>query len=98
MAVGFRSGTPVMCMSMAPPEQRECVPTSSGANLSLAAPTRRVSALGTEMMFEALTERSPGAVGYFLTRVVTGRLCSRRWKKMLTPAQTGQAVRDSDMK
>ena len=27
-----------MCMAMAPPERRECVPTSSGANMSLAAP------------------------------------------------------------
>ena len=59
MATRVRSGTPAMCMAMAQPEQRECVPMSSGANPSLAAPTCLHSALTTEMMLEALTERIP---------------------------------------
>ena len=59
MTMRFLSGTPVMCMAMAPPERRECTPTSSGENSSLAAPIRWVSVLMTEMMFEALTERRP---------------------------------------
>ena len=59
MAMSVRSGTLVRCMVMAPPEQRKCVPTSSGAKPSLAAPTCRHSALVTAMMFDALTERRP---------------------------------------
>ena len=59
MDMRVRSGTPAMCMAMTPPERRECVPTSFGANTSMAAPTQRVSDLRTEMMFEALNERSP---------------------------------------
>ena len=54
-----RSGTFVMYMTMAPPERRECVPTSSGANPSLAAPTRLHSALRTVMTTEVLTEQRP---------------------------------------
>ena len=46
-------------MAVAPPERRECAPMSSRENQSLAAPTQRVSALMTEIMFEVLTERSP---------------------------------------
>ena len=63
MVTRVRSGTFEMCIEMALPERRECVPTSPGENLSLAAPTRLHSALTTEMMFEALTERRPCAVG-----------------------------------
>ena len=48
-----------MCTAMNMPERRECVPTSFGANLSLDAPTRQISDLMTEIIFEALTERSP---------------------------------------
>ena len=48
-----------MCMAMAPPEQGECDPTSYGANTSLVAPTQEVSDQMTEMISEALTERSP---------------------------------------
>ena len=59
MAMRVRSGTSAMCMAVAPPEQRECVPTSSGANQSLAAPTRFHSALRKVMMVEELTERIP---------------------------------------
>ena len=58
-AMRVRSGTPTVCMAMALPEERECVPTSSGENPSLAAPTRFHSALITEMTSEALTERRP---------------------------------------
>ena len=54
-----RSGTPIMCMAMAPPERKEFILTSSGANPSLAAPTQWVSALVTAMILEVLTERSP---------------------------------------
>ena len=59
MAMRVQSGTPVVYMAMDPPEHRECIPTSSGANPCLFAPARQVSALMTEIMFEALTERSP---------------------------------------
>ena len=59
MAMRVRSGTFVMCMAMAPPERRECVPTSYGVNPSLNAPTRLHSALRTVIMMEAMTERRP---------------------------------------
>ena len=59
MAMRFQSGAFAMCMAMDPPEQRECAPTSSGENPSLAAPTRLHSALRTVMMMEALTEQRP---------------------------------------
>ena len=59
MAMRVQSGIPEMCIAMAPSERRECVPTSSGANPSLAAPTRLHSSLMTVMMFKALTERIP---------------------------------------
>ena len=59
MVMRVRSGTPEICMAVAPPERRECAPMSSRENQSLAAPTQRVSALMTEIMFEVLTERSP---------------------------------------
>ena len=59
MAMRVRSGTFAMCMAMAPPERRECVLTSSGANPSLAAPTCLHSALRTVMTMGALTERIP---------------------------------------
>ena len=57
MAMRVGSGTFVICMDMAPPERRECIPTSSGANPSLAAPTHLYSARRTVMTMEALTER-----------------------------------------
>ena len=53
------SGVHVICMAVDILERRECVPTSSGANPSLAAPTRRVSVLMIEMIFEALVEWCP---------------------------------------
>ena len=59
MTMRVQSGTPAVCVAMAPPERRECAQTSSGAILSLSVPTQSVSALMMEMMFEALTERSP---------------------------------------
>ena len=59
MAMRVRSGTPAVYIIMAPPERRECVPTSSGENPSLDVPTRLHSALMTDMIFEALTERRP---------------------------------------
>ena len=58
MAMSELYGTPVMCIAMAPPEQRECVLTSSGVNPSLAAPTLVISAWINEMMSKAMTERS----------------------------------------
>ena len=61
MNMKVRSGTPVMRMAMAPPERRECVPMSSGENPRVATLNRRVSALMTEIMFQALTEWSPWA-------------------------------------
>ena len=45
MAMRVRSGTPAMCIAMALTERRECSPTPSGANMSLAAPARLHSAL-----------------------------------------------------
>ena len=48
-----------MDMAVAPPERRECVPTSSGANLSIVEITRWFSALRTEIMYEALVESIP---------------------------------------
>ena len=87
-----------MCMDLAPPERRECVPASSGANPSLAAPTWRVSALMIKIIFEALTEQRPWVVGYYMTGVVAGHSCSHMWKKMLTPARNGQASGESDLK
>ena len=59
VAMRVRYGTPAMCVAMAPPERRECVLKSSGANPILAAPTRLHSALMTEMMFEVLTKQRP---------------------------------------
>ena len=59
MVMRVRSGILKMCTAMAPLEQRECAPTPSGANPSLVAPNRQALSLMTEMMFEALTERSP---------------------------------------
>ena len=59
MAMRVRSGTSLMCMAMALPKQRESVPTSSGANLNLAAPTHLDSALRRVMTMEALTKRRP---------------------------------------
>ena len=49
MAMRVRSGKFAMCMAMALPERRECVPASSGENPSLAAPTRLQFALRTVM-------------------------------------------------
>ena len=59
MATRVWSGTFAMCMAMAPPERRECVLTSSRANLSLDVPTCLHFALRTMMTMEALTERRP---------------------------------------
>ena len=59
MAMRVRSGMYAMCVAVALPEQREWVPTSSGVNLGLAAPTRLHSALRTLVMMEALNERRP---------------------------------------
>ena len=59
MAMRVRSGTPVICMAVAPIEWSKRVPMSSGDNPSLAAPTQQVSALMTEIIFEVLNERSP---------------------------------------
>ena len=59
MAMRVRSGTFAMCMAMAPPERRECVPTSSGENPSLDVHTHFHSALRKVMTMEALTERRP---------------------------------------
>ena len=59
MAMRVQSGTFAMCMAMAPPERRECVPTSSWSNLSLDAPTRLHSTLRRVITMEALTERRP---------------------------------------
>ena len=42
IAMRVQSGIPAVCMAMAPPERRECVPTSSGENPGLAAPTLMV--------------------------------------------------------
>ena len=63
MAMRIQSRTLEMCMAMALPERRECTPTSSVANPSLAAPTHLHSALMTVVMLEALTEQSPCRVG-----------------------------------
>ena len=54
IAMSVRSGTPEMGMAMAPLEQRECVPASSGANPSMAAPTLMILAQRTPMISEAL--------------------------------------------
>ena len=59
MATRVRSGMFVMCMTMAPPERGECVPASSGANPSLAAPTHLHSNLRKVIMMEAMTDRIP---------------------------------------
>ena len=53
-----RSGTTAISMDMALLEQRMCVPTFSGGNISLDAPTCWVLALMVERILEALTERS----------------------------------------
>ena len=45
MTARVRSGRLEMCMAMALTERRECSPTPSGANMSLAAPARLHSAL-----------------------------------------------------
>ena len=63
MVMRVPSGTPAMCMAMAPQERIDCVPTSYGVNLSLATPNRQVSALKTEVIFEALTKQNPRVVG-----------------------------------
>ena len=63
MVIWVRSGTPVMFMSMAPIERRECVPTSYRVNPSLATPTHLHSALMTEMLFEAMTKQRTSEVG-----------------------------------
>ena len=59
MVMRVRSGTFAMCMAMAPPEWRECVPVSSGANPSLDVHTHFHSALRKVMMVEELTKRIP---------------------------------------
>ena len=59
MSMRVWSGTFAMCMDMAPPERRECVLASFGANPSLAATTRLDSALRMVMVMEALTEQRP---------------------------------------
>ena len=59
MVMMVRSGTPVVCMAMAPSERRESIPTSSWENTSLDAPTCVVSALMMVIILEALTEQSP---------------------------------------
>ena len=46
-----------MCMTMYPPERRECIPLSSGENPSLAGPTLDESVWGTEMISKGLKER-----------------------------------------
>ena len=62
MAMRVQSGMLAMCMAMAPPERRECVSTSSGVYLSLAAPTCFHFDLMTAMLLEALIERRPWGV------------------------------------
>ena len=59
MVMRFLSGTFAMCMAVDQPERKERIPTSSGENPSLAAPTGFHSALRTVMMMEALTKRRP---------------------------------------
>ena len=74
MAMRVLSGISVIFIPVALLDIIECVPTSSETNPSLAAPTLQFTALMTEIMFEALTEWSPGVVGYLLTGVVTGHI------------------------
>ena len=74
-------------MAMAPPERRECVPTSSGEKPSLATPTFRHLALMTAMMLDALTEQRSR---YFLMGVVGSHPCSCRRRELLMLALTGQ--------
>ena len=82
-------------MVMAPPEQRECVPPSSGVDPSMASPTLMIFARSTTMIYEALTERSWWwDSGQSLTGVAPGHPCPRMWGNMFTPAQTEQAVAD----
>ena len=59
MSMRVLFGTPAMCIAMDPPERRECVVTSSGANPSIAVPTCWVSSLVTDMILEVLTEWRP---------------------------------------
>ena len=61
-ATRVRSETSDMCIAIARLEWREFVPTSSGVNPSLAAPTRMRTALMTAMMLESLTEWRPWGV------------------------------------
>ena len=55
MAMRVQSGTPDVCIAMAPPEQRECVLTPYRANPSLSTPILQVLDLIMETMFKALT-------------------------------------------
>ena len=59
MAMRIRSVMSGMCMAMAPPERRECVPTSSGANPILAAPTHLHPTLRWVIRMEVLTDQRP---------------------------------------
>ena len=62
MAMRVQSGMSAMYVAMSLPESRECIPTSSGANLSLSAPTHLHSALTVAIMLEALIEWRPWGV------------------------------------
>ena len=52
MDMSVRSGTPVICMDMAPPERREYILESSGVNPSLADLTLMISSQRITMMSE----------------------------------------------
>ena len=84
-------------MAMASPDRREYILTSSGTNPSLAATTQWVSALMTAIILEAITERSPWAVGKLLTGLVGLQPISSRKKKTFMTARTGQAAMESDL-
>ena len=69
MTMSAQSGNMEMCISMALPERRECVPTYSRANPSMSTPTRQVSDRRTVMMYKALMEQSP----WMISRIVSDR-------------------------
>ena len=99
MAMIMRTGTPEIFVPMDPPERIECVPASSGGNSSLGVSTRWISALRNVMMSEAQMYRIPlFPLVYYLTKVATGHPYSCMRRKMLTPAWTGKASGESDLK
>ena len=91
MTMIVHSGTPSMCMAMAPPEQREYNPTPSGRKPRWDAPTLVALVWITAMISKFLIEQRFWLFsGYSVIIVATGQPCScMRSRMQANMADTG---------